>query len=47
MAVHGMIIDHANGLHEGVEDNGADKFEAAFFEVLGNLFRQFGLAFSV
>ncbi len=27
-----MVIDHADGLHEGVADGGADEFEAALFE---------------
>ncbi len=24
-----VVVDHAGGLHEGVDDDGADKFEAA------------------
>ncbi len=27
-----MVIDHANSLHEGVADGGADEVEASFFE---------------
>ncbi len=29
-----MVIDHADGLHEGVTDGGADEAEAALLEVL-------------
>ncbi len=29
-----MVVDQADGLHEGVADGGADEVEAAFFEVL-------------
>ena len=48
-----MVVDHADGLHEGVADGGADEFEAAFFQVLahrvgllgrgGNLLERFPL----
>ena len=31
MAIRTMVIDHADGLHEGIENNGADKFEPALF----------------
>ncbi len=34
-----MIIDQACGLEEGIDSDGADKFEASFFHVLGNLLR--------
>jgi len=27
----GVIVDHADSLHEGVTDGAADEFEAAFF----------------
>ena len=36
MAVYGVVIDHADGLHEGIENDGANKFEAAFFHVFGH-----------
>ena len=29
-----MVVHHAGGLHKGVDDDGADKFEAALFELL-------------
>ena len=28
-----VIVDHADGLHEGVADSGADKVESAFFQI--------------
>ena len=31
-AGHQMVIDHTDGLHEGVDDGGADKAEAVLFE---------------
>ena len=34
MTIHGVVIYHADGLHEGVEDDGADEFEPAFFQAL-------------
>jgi hypothetical protein len=34
-----MIIDQACGLEEGIDSDGADKLEASFFHVLGNLLR--------
>ena len=34
MTIHGVIINHADGLHESIEDDRADKFEPAFFQVL-------------
>jgi len=30
MTIHGVVIDHADGLHVGVDDGGADEGEAAF-----------------
>ena len=38
-----MIVDHAGGLHVGIDDGGADEAEAPFFQVLGNQVRQFRL----
>ena len=35
-----MIIDQACGLEEGIDCDGADKFEASFFHILGNQLRQ-------
>ena len=35
-----MIIDHADGLHEGVDDGGTDEGETAFLEVFADLFRE-------
>ena len=29
----GVVVDHADGLHESVADGGADEAEAAFFQV--------------
>lgn len=29
-----MIVDHSDGLHEGVNDGGADELEASSFEIL-------------
>jgi hypothetical protein len=34
----GVVVEEADGLHEGVADGGADEFEAAFFEVFAHLF---------
>jgi len=31
MAAHLVVIDHADGLHESVNDHRAGEFEAAFF----------------
>src|SRR5436190_9580341 len=31
-----VIVDHADGLHEGVADGGADEFEAALEEVFAH-----------
>ena len=31
-----MVVDHAGGLHEGVDDGGADKLEAPFFQGLAH-----------
>jgi len=33
-----MIVDHADGLHEGVADGRPDKIEAAFFQVFAHFF---------
>lgn len=35
-AICGVVIDHADGLHEGVADGGADEAEAAFFQVFAH-----------
>lgn len=32
-----MVVDHADGLHVGVDDGGAYEGEAAFFEVFADL----------
>ena len=29
--IYGMIVDHAYGLHKGVDNGGADKAESSFF----------------
>ena len=34
VTVHGVIIDHADGLHKGIEDHRADKFKSAFLHIL-------------
>ena len=34
MAIRTVVVDHTDGLHEGINDDGADKFEAAFFRSL-------------
>src|SRR5450631_2988061 len=39
-AGHQMVIDHAGGLHEGIDDGRADKFESARRQFLGYLGRQ-------
>jgi len=36
-----MIVDHAGGLHEGVDDGAADEAEAALLHVFGNIVRYF------
>lgn len=38
VAVCGVVVDHADGLHVGVDDGGADEGEAAFFEILADFF---------
>ena len=38
----GVIVDEADGLHPGVDDDGADEFEAAFFQGFGDLFGERG-----
>jgi hypothetical protein len=43
MAAEQMVIDHAHGLHEGVNDRWADKFESARGEFFGQFDRQFRL----
>ena len=35
-AMDEVVVDHADGLHEGVADRRADEFEAALFEVLAH-----------
>ena len=37
-----MIIDHADRLHVGVDDGGADEIEPAFFQVLADGFSERG-----
>ncbi len=39
VAINGMIVDHADCLHEGVDDDRAAKPEATRFQVLGDGFR--------
>ena len=34
-----MVVEDADGLHEGVADRGANEFEAALLEVFAHLFR--------
>ena len=41
MAANHVIVDHADGLHEGVNDGGADEFEAAAEKFFGHGARQF------
>jgi len=36
----GMVVDDANGLHPGVDDRRPDEFEAAAFQLFGDLLRQ-------
>src|SRR5213075_2920315 len=40
---HQMVVDQAGGLHDGVDDGGADEFEAAFEQVLAQDFGRLGL----
>ena len=40
--VDGVVVDHADGLHEGIADRGADKPEAALFQLLAHCFRSRG-----
>src|SRR5436190_5914798 len=40
VAVNHVVVHQPAGLHEGVNDGGADKSEAALFHVLGNFLRQ-------
>lgn len=42
-AIGGVIVDHADGLHKGVADGGADEFEAALFHVLAHRVGLLGL----
>src|SRR5262245_1433808 len=42
MALHQMVVDHADRLHEGVDDGRPDEFEAARREVLRDPTRQRG-----
>lgn len=37
-AANGVVIDHSDGLHPGVDDHRADEFEAAFFKGDGDGF---------
>ena len=37
-----MIIDHADRLHVGVDDGGADEIESALFQVLADGFGERG-----
>ena len=37
--IDGVVVDHADGLHEGIADSGADKPEAALFQFLAQGFR--------
>ena len=34
----GVVVYDADGLHPGVDDDGADEFEAAIFEGFGDFF---------
>lgn len=38
-----MVVDHAGGLHVGVDDGGTNEVEAAFFEVFADLVREWGV----
>ena len=38
----GVVVDHADGLHERVADGGADEAEAAFFQVFAYGVRHLG-----
>src|SRR5690348_2230110 len=42
-----MIIDHAHGLHDGIDDHGPAELEAALAHVLGDLFRQLRLRLNI
>ena len=42
MAVGGVIVDHAGGLHEGITNRAAHKTEALFFERLADRIGQIG-----
>jgi hypothetical protein len=35
-AAHQMVVDHAGGLHVGVDDGATDKFEPALLEVFAD-----------
>ena len=43
VALHQMVVDHADRLHEGIDDGRADELEAARRKLLGHLPRQRGL----
>src|ERR1041385_1025890 len=43
MALHQMVVDHADRLHEGIDDGRSDELEAAHGEFLGDFPRQLGL----
>ena len=38
--VRGVVIDHADGLHEGVDDSGAYEGETALFQVFADFLRE-------
>lgn len=41
-AIGGVVVDDADGLHPGVDDDGADEFKAALFESFGDGFGERG-----
>ena len=43
MAIDEMVVDHADRLHEGVDDRRSDEIAAARAQVLGDAARQLGL----
>src|SRR5690349_2875588 len=44
MALHQMVVDHADRLHEGIDDGRSDELEAVRQELLGDLLRQRSLS---
>ncbi len=42
-----VIVDHAYGLHKGVNDGRAAKFEAFFLEILGYLLAEIRLGWDL